>query len=108
MATQGFVGKYGPQDARFRGVAAGLFLVMLVTVVDAVAQPPATVNVRGQLLDSSGDALTGNRAYTLRFFDAETDGTQLGSDLTGTVNVSSEGLFNVSELVKKWLVARKA
>jgi hypothetical protein len=32
----------------------------------------------------------------MRFFDAQTNGTQLGADVTGTVQVTPEGLFNLA------------
>jgi len=61
----------------------------------AWANPPATINVHGSLVGPDGMPLMGTRAYVVRFFDAAVDGTQLGGDLTGTVELSPEGLFNL-------------
>lgn len=79
------------------GKAMGLGLVVcLVGVSYAAAEAPATINIQGQLFDGDGFALTGLRDYTLRFFDAEADGAQLGGVLTGSVSLSAEGIFNIS------------
>ncbi len=60
------------------------------------AAPPDTVNIHAQLVDSGGQAITGFRDYVVRFFDAESGGAQLGPDITGTANLSVDGLFNLS------------
>ncbi len=68
---------------------------MFFTGLSLWANPSATVNVRGTLLDSEDTPLSGGRAYVLRFFDPAILGTQVGGDLSGTVEVSSEFLFNL-------------
>jgi len=62
----------------------------------AIAAPPAAINLHGQLLSSSGAPVTGARAYTVQFHDAATAGNLLGAALTGSVDVSADGLFNLS------------
>ena len=77
------------------GLALGL-TVYLVGITQSLAEAPPTVNIRGQLFDGNGAAITGLRNYSVVFFNAETNGTQLGGNLSGTVTVSDEGIFNVS------------
>lgn len=83
-------------------VRSVLFLALVgacaLTVVAAApswAGPPESVNLHGTLLGSDGEPLSGSRAFVLRFFDAETDGTQLGPVFTGMVVVSDGGVFNL-------------
>ena len=80
----------------FRRLGVALALMLAVGVTQAVAQPPATMSIRGQLLDSQGDPLTGARDYEVRFYDSDVGNSQLGTTLTGTATVSAEGLFNLS------------
>jgi hypothetical protein len=77
------------------GLALGL-TVYLVGTPQSFAEAPPTVNIRGQLFDLNGAAITGLRSYSVRFFNAEINGTQLGANLSGTVTVSDEGIFNIS------------
>ena len=72
-------------------------LVLLVAVIGgyAWAAAPDTVNINGALVGNDGLPITGTRAWQVRFFDAGTDGVQLGGDLAGTVEVSAEGLFSL-------------
>ncbi|MBN1517493.1 hypothetical protein JXA32_13095 [Candidatus Sumerlaeota bacterium] len=56
---------------------------------------PETIVIQGQLSAGDGSALAGSRAYRVRFFDAETSGTQAGSDITGSVTVSATGRFSI-------------
>lgn len=79
----------------FKIAAPVALAVMLVPSMSVWANPPETVNVHGSLVDSGGSPLTGLRGWQIRFFDAETDGAQLGGDLTGMVEVSPDGLFNL-------------
>ncbi len=62
----------------------------------ALAAPPAAINIHGQLLSASGSPVSGARAYSVQFHDASTAGSLLGGSLTGTVDVSTDGLFNLS------------
>ncbi len=62
----------------------------------ATAAPPAAINLHGQLLSASGAPVSGTRAYTVQFHDASVAGNTLGTALTGTVDVSADGLFNLS------------
>lgn len=72
-----------------------ILTVVLVTGMAVWANPPETVNVNGSLADAGGIPLTGARVFQVRMFDAETEGTQLGADLAGTVELSAEGLFSL-------------
>jgi len=71
-------------------------LVAVLGFQPAQAAPPAAINIHGQLLSPSGDPVTGSRVYTVQFHDASTAGNTLGGALTGSVDVSDEGLFNLS------------
>ncbi len=62
----------------------------------AQAATPENIVIHGQLLDTYGKALTGDRAYSVTFYDAETGGAALDSVLTGTVTLSAEGIFDIS------------
>ena len=70
-------------------------ILALALCAPAWGSPPETVNVHGALVDAEGAPLSGVRAYVVRFFDAQIGGVQLGGDVTGTVQVSAEGLFNL-------------
>ncbi len=70
--------------------------VSLLFAATALAAPPAAINIHGQLLSSSGAPVTGARVYSVQFHDASTAGNALGGALTGSVDVSAEGLFNLS------------
>lgn len=59
-------------------------------------QPPSEINLHAQLLDLSGQPLSGVRTYRVRFFSAATDGTQLGTDITGTATLPANGLFDIA------------
>jgi hypothetical protein len=72
-------------------VACLLFAQAAVTY----AAPPETVTLQGVVESSSGDPVSGIAAYRLRFYDAETGGSQLGSDVTGTTTLSSRGRFSI-------------
>jgi len=61
----------------------------------AHAQAPETVLIQGQLLDDEGAPIVGLRQYRVRFFDAETDGAQLGGDIADFTQVSAQGLFAI-------------
>ncbi len=78
------------------------FTALLLLVVGegrAFADPPPTINIRGQLLDASGQALSGVREYRVQFYDAATNGAVLGEALTGQAQLSPEGLFNLQVVV---------
>jgi len=72
-----------------------IFAVLFLLAGAAWSDLPETVNVHGALVDAEGVPLSGARAYLVRFFDAVIGGSQLGGDVTGTVEVSPEGLFNL-------------
>jgi len=57
------------------------------------AEVPSTVVIQGKIENSVGQPLTGSRGYRVRFFDDETTGFQLGSDITGTAVISDAGRF---------------
>jgi len=78
-----------------KGILTGfLALCLFLPVRELGAQPPATITIQGVAQNSAGGALTGARNYRVRFFDALTVGSQLGSDLTGAVTLSSAGRFS--------------
>jgi len=74
------------------GVAAAW---LLASGHAAHAQVPETILIRGQLLDSEGAPIVGLRQYRVRFFDAETEGAQLGNDITDVTQVNAQGLFAI-------------
>ena len=83
-------------EGRNRYSIAGIaLLALLVATAASFADPPAAINVRGQLLDAQGHALSGARAYRVQFYDAGTAGAALGTPFTGLADVSLEGLFNL-------------
>jgi photosystem II stability/assembly factor-like uncharacterized protein len=61
----------------------------------ACAEPPATINIRGQLLDAEGHALPGVRDFSVQFYDSASGGAPLGAAILGQVEVEIEGLFNI-------------
>lgn len=84
------------EQKRNGAVLLGLFLLVGLLGSGAWGDVPATVNIHGQLLDSMGNPLSGARAYLIRFYDSASGFTQLGGSLTGTVEVTADGLFNLS------------
>ncbi|MFH0794826.1 MAG: hypothetical protein V2A74_12430, partial [bacterium] len=68
---------------------------LLSHVTASLGQPPATIAVQGVVQSSGGGALTGARDYRIRFFDSATAGSQLGSNITGTVTLSGTGRFSI-------------
>lgn len=79
----------------YRTAMAGIFVALLLLGTPVWSDLPETVNIHGSLLGSDGEALSGARACMVRFFDAESDGAQLGGDLVGVVELSLKGLFNM-------------
>ena len=61
-----------------------------------VAEPATPINIHGQLLSSGGVPVSGSRAFTVSFFDAVTAGNAIGTAITGNVDVSADGLFNLA------------
>jgi len=61
----------------------------------ALAAPPPSINLHGQLIGPGGVPVSGDRVYEVTFYDQETGGNVLGTPLTGTATVSDQGLFNV-------------
>jgi len=76
-----------------------LAIFILLTVGLAHAQPPETVIIQGQLLDSGGAPIPGLRQYSVKFFDAESNGNQLGATTQDFVNITTEGLFAFPVLI---------
>ena len=70
-------------------------IVLMVPLGAVHAAAPGTVTIQGTLEASGGGAVTGQRAYRVRFFDAATGGTTL-AEATGTVNLSSAGRFSIA------------
>lgn len=75
------------------------FIVVMCSMLGlqvALASPAPPINIHGQLLSTSGVPVTGTRAFTVSFFDAATAGNALGTAITGNVDVSADGLFNLA------------
>lgn len=75
-------------------IAAGICMVMGL-ISTPCHSTPSTTSIQGLLEKQDGSPLTGARAYQVRFFDAETAGSQVGSNITGTIEVSNAGRFNI-------------
>ncbi len=56
---------------------------------------PDEITIQGSLTSPSGGPLTGTRDYRIRFFDSETNPTEIGS-ANGLVNLSSTGRFTIN------------
>src|SRR5690606_29641337 len=74
---------------------AAVVCLILAATPEVHAQPPETVLIQGQLVNELGQPLTGAREYRVRFFDAETDGAQLGGPIVGQVTITPQGLFAI-------------
>ena len=70
-----------------------LFLTGFITA--SFSEVPESISIQGTLQDQGGDPLTGIRDWQLNFFDAATLGSQIGSDVTGTLTLSEGGRFNI-------------
>ena len=79
---------------RWVGVVVAFLLILPGAA--AYAAPPATINIHGSLTASDNSPLTGDRAYSVTFYDASTGGNALGGALTGTVTLTDKGLFNIA------------
>ncbi len=77
-------------------VTGAILMALILGISVAFADPPPTVNVRGQLLDPQGHALSGLREFRVQFYDAASGGTALGLAISGQTEVSLEGLFNIT------------
>lgn len=82
--------------SRIRTCNVWILAALLATfAAPLAADPPSTINIRGAVVGSGGSPTTGTRAWQIRFFDAPTGGAQLGAASSGTVPLSSQGLFNI-------------
>jgi len=76
------------------------FLVLCVGLVvfisTSVFAAPGLINYQGRLTDDSGTPITSSVDIIFTFWDAETDGTQLGSGFSDTDSVTpnSDGLYS--------------
>lgn len=73
-----------------------LCLLCVLSALPVMATPSTPIDIHGQLLSSGGTPVSGSRAYTVTFYDAATAGNAIGTALTGNVDVSTDGLFNLS------------
>lgn len=73
----------------------GLALLSILAAGSALAAPPPTVVLHGRTVAPDGTPLSGTRAYSVTFHDAETLGSPVGAPLTGDVTLSPEGLFDL-------------
>ncbi len=77
------------------GRALAFVPLLLAMAAPPLPAQPNTVTLRGRLLDSGGEPLTGTRLYRIRFYNAPTGGTQLGSNVEGASTLSAGGLFSI-------------
>ena len=56
---------------------------------------PPEIAIQGKLELGDGSGLAGTRNFVVRFFDAETSGTQIGMDQLGSADVSAAGRFSI-------------
>ena len=56
---------------------------------------PDEISIQGQLAQSNGDPLSGERAYRARFYGQASGGMQLGTDFNGLVMISGAGRFSI-------------
>ncbi len=54
-----------------------------------------SIVIQGNLGDMNGDPLTGTRSYRIQFFDNDTGGNPLGSNISGQTEVSPTGRFSI-------------
>lgn len=87
--------KHNSQEKDWILLTGMILLLLSIGNRLAFGNPPQTINIRGQLLDASGQALSGVREYRVQFYDAAADGTPLGEAITGQADLSPEGLFNL-------------
>ncbi|GEM_PF-1710725 len=74
-----------------------IFAVLLVFCVmaarDIFAQMPREINIQGQLLDSQGNPVTGNRRVKFTFYNEETGGEEIASYEEDELEFSDRGLY---------------
>lgn len=81
---------------RYLRFQTAFYIICALTSCEVMAEPATPVNIHGQLLSSSGTPVSGSRAFTVSFFDAATAGNAIGTAITGNVEVSADGLFNLA------------
>lgn len=70
-----------------------LACAFLMTIASMSGAAPTTITIQGTL-QNDGGALSGTRAFQVKFFDAGSGGSQLGSTLTGATTVEASGRFS--------------
>ncbi|MBN1516712.1 hypothetical protein JXA32_09110 [Candidatus Sumerlaeota bacterium] len=70
--------------------------LMLMLFGSGVNAAPQTIAIQGAIASAGDEALAGERAYRVRFYDQAASGSQLGADLTGIVTVSGSGRFVIN------------
>ncbi len=72
-------------------------VLLMAATIQLPADPPASIVVRGTLTDTAGQPATlpGTRAYRIRYFNASSAGSQIGSDITGTLEIPADGRFSI-------------
>src|SRR3990172_12449303 len=83
-----------------RRVALRPFSILILLIISefstsAWGAVPDQITLSGTLSDSSSDPVSGTLPFRVRFYDAQTSGNQLGSDLIGSVTISADGVFNL-------------
>ena len=56
---------------------------------------PTEICIQGRIQNAAGAPLKGTRVYRVRFFNAESGGTQVGTDYTSSVPVAETGRFTI-------------
>ena len=71
--------------------------ILLVLAMCAYSQAvPETIAIQGSLLAANETPLSGDRAYSVAFYDHATTGAQLGATTTGATTLSAAGRFTIS------------
>jgi hypothetical protein len=71
-------------------------LILAATLATAQLAPaavPAAINYQGRLSNASGTSQQGNRAMSVKLYDADTGGTLLYSENLGNVAVDANGIY---------------
>lgn len=76
----------------FRVLVASAAASLLATL--APAEPPGRITIQGTLTRPDGRPATETRAYRVRFYNAQTGGTQIGLPITGNTSFAADGRFS--------------
>ena len=82
----------------FRPKALMVAFCFLLISQPLLIAAPETINIQGTLTDSTGQPILGSRAYSVQFYDSESEGSPLGTPIEGFITPSGSGRFSI-ELV---------